>query len=86
MKFNNIRELIWADSTKTSINCVVDIDGIGEGLPYTASITDVNIDGQNLFMSITENRLAEIAEYVGPVTPVLQPVDLNYSFEQIPGE
>ena len=65
--FTSVQAPVWADSSKTVIDCKVTINGLGdELLPFTASPSDTEEHGRLLFKALVHGEFGTIADYVGP--------------------
>ncbi|HHI2551350.1 TPA: prophage tail fiber N-terminal domain-containing protein [Klebsiella aerogenes] len=70
----NIRSPVYSSDDMTSIDVVVDIDGHGEGLVFTASMSDPSEHGRDIFQSLINGEYGEIAAYV---TQLVDPVQVT---------
>lgn len=63
MNFKNIKNTQWANVEKTILNCEVDIEinGVYETVPFTASAEDFEQHGKDIFLEAIKS---EVAEYV----------------------
>lgn len=72
MKFNNAKNLIWANQEHTAINLEVDFDHLEEEyVPCTVSLDDAYEHIKELFLKAINGDFGDIAEYVAP--PVIEP-------------
>lgn len=66
----------WVNAEHTMIDCEIKVASFGdEVLPFTASATDVETHGRQLFQEISAGKYGVIAEYVPPPEPVLPAPD-----------
>lgn len=57
----------WANAEHTAIDCSITTSQFGEEvLPFTASSTDVEAHGRQIFADITSGRYGSVAEYIAP--------------------
>lgn len=57
----------WANADKTAINCEITASEFGdEVLPFTASISDPEAHGRELFADLVAGKHGTIADYVPP--------------------
>jgi hypothetical protein len=57
----------WANAKQTIIDCEITTSQFGdEVLPFTASATDVEAHGREIFTDIVTGVYGEISEYVPP--------------------
>jgi hypothetical protein len=61
---------IWVNAEQTAINCEITTSQFGdEILPFTASLSDVELHGQLIFADIVSGKYGPIADYVAPLIP-----------------
>jgi hypothetical protein len=68
MKYNNVKNPIWADAEHTIINCDVDFDDLQEEyVPFTANPNDIsNPSSKQIYDQCVAGVYGTIAEYVPP--------------------
>lgn len=71
-KFSNINTLIYSRADNTTINMVADIDGVGEGIPFTASANDPEQTGRDIYAHAVAGEYGAVAAYIPP-PPLTQP-------------
>lgn len=70
---NDAKNPRWADVEHTSINLDVDFDHLDEiYVPFTASLSDTEIHGQELFVLAANGEFGPVAEYVPPPAPSVE--------------
>ena len=57
----------WSDSAHTMIDLIIEIVGLDEEIPFTASSNDTEDHGRKLFQSAVGGEFGPIAEYQAPV-------------------
>ncbi|HHW9050335.1 TPA: hypothetical protein ACU3FO_004509 [Salmonella enterica] len=67
--FSKITNPVFSNETGTMIDITCDIKGIGEGVVFTASETDVMSYGRKLYHNALNGDYGEIAPYVAPEIP-----------------
>ncbi|EBX3143175.1 hypothetical protein DRT30_22740 [Salmonella enterica subsp. enterica serovar Ealing] len=67
--FSKITNPVFSNETGTMIDITCDIKGIGEGVVFTASETDVMSYGRELYHKALNGDYGEIAPYVAPEIP-----------------
>ncbi|URO00949.1 prophage tail fiber N-terminal domain-containing protein [Leclercia adecarboxylata] len=70
----NIRSPVYSSSDLSSIDVVIDIDGHGEGLAFTASLSDPSEHGREIYQALVNGDYGEIASYV---TPAVDPAQVT---------
>ena len=75
--FSNCRSLKFADATGQRISMIVDIAGVGNDTPFTASETDPEEYGRQIFNSAMNAEYGEIAPYTAPVIDPVQAIAVN---------
>lgn len=73
MRIEYAKEPRWADAEHTMIDLMVKWDRFNEELPFTASPDDVEPHGKALFAAVVAGEFGEVAEYVAPIYPELEP-------------
>lgn len=76
MKYTNAQSPQWANEAHTAINLLVTFDGIGE-VPFTASASDVEPTGVDLFQRAQALEFGPVAAYVAPPPVVPQIVTMR---------
>ena len=76
MKYENIKNLSWANQEKTSINCKVLFVGQSEYFPFSASPHDVEAHGVQIYSECVSGKWGLIEDYVEPVRPPI-PAEIN---------
>lgn len=72
MKYKQVKNLKWANTEHTIINCEVDFDDlIDEFVPFTAASTDMYSHTVEIFNKAVLGEFGSIAEYVEP--PIVEP-------------
>jgi hypothetical protein len=68
MKYNNVKNPIWADAEHTIINCDVDFDDLQEEyVPFTANPNDIsNPSSKQIYDECVAGVYGTIAEYIPP--------------------
>lgn len=64
--FSQINSPVFANVEKTSIDCMVTSIKFGIVMPFTASSTDPEQYGKDLFKFLMEGGAGEVAPYVPP--------------------
>ncbi|ECA8972923.1 hypothetical protein ETB55_21810 [Salmonella enterica subsp. enterica serovar Omuna] len=72
--FSKIMNPVFSNQTGTMIDITCDIEGVGEGVTFTASETDVMSYGRELYRKALNGDYGEIAPYTPPEIP--EEVDL----------
>ncbi|MER3188625.1 hypothetical protein ABUJ41_20125 [Salmonella enterica subsp. enterica serovar Chester] len=67
--FSKMTNPVFSNETGTMIDITCDIKGIGEGVVFTASETDVMSYGRELYHNALNGDYGEIAPYVAPEIP-----------------
>ncbi|EBG0214456.1 hypothetical protein FIH25_17330 [Salmonella enterica subsp. enterica] len=67
--FSKMSNPVFSNETGTMIDITCDIKGIGEGVVFTASETDVMSYGRELYHNALNGDYGEIAPYVAPEIP-----------------
>lgn len=67
--FSKMINPVFSNETGTMIDITCDIKGIGEGVIFTASETDVMSYGRQLYQNALNGEYGEIASYVTPEIP-----------------
>ncbi|HCL5071044.1 TPA: hypothetical protein N2F43_000253 [Salmonella enterica] len=67
--FSKMINPVFSNETGTMIDITCDIKGIGEGVIFTASETDVMSYGRQLYQNALNGEYGEIASYVAPEIP-----------------
>ncbi|EAB8047226.1 hypothetical protein YU95_002376 [Salmonella enterica subsp. enterica] len=67
--FSKMTNPVFSNETGTMIDITCDIKGIGEGVVFTASETDVMSYGRELYHNALNGDYGEIATYVAPEIP-----------------
>ncbi|EBV8483649.1 hypothetical protein HT95_002325 [Salmonella enterica subsp. enterica serovar Ago] len=67
--FSKMTNPVFSNETGTMIDITCDIKGIGEGVVFTASETDVMSYGRELYHKALNGDYGEIAPYVAPEIP-----------------
>jgi hypothetical protein len=66
----------WANAEQTMIDCEITTSQFGdEVLPFTASATDVEAHGREIFAKLVANEYGPITECISPPEPVQPTVD-----------
>lgn len=65
MNYTNVTSPQWATSNHSSINCIVDFEGLGNTL-FTANPNDTQTDSAEIFNDCVAGKYGAIAEYVPP--------------------
>lgn len=76
MKVTDIKNCVWSNQEKTSIDCEIKTEEFKDYIPYTALKTDPWPDGAKLFEKIIAEGY-EIKEYVPRIaipTPSVKPI------------
>jgi hypothetical protein len=68
MQLEYAKDPRWANAEHTMIDLLIKWDGINEEFPFTASPTDVEAHGREIFALAASGAYGEIAEYVPPPT------------------
>lgn len=71
-KFSNINTPIYSNAENTTINIVADIDGVGGGVPFTASANDPEQTGRDIYANAIAGEYGAVAAYIPP-PPLTQP-------------
>lgn len=66
----------WADATRTTINLNVEFGSVGT-VPFTASASDIEAHGVDLFTRATAGEFGAIAAYVAPPVTVPHTVSMR---------
>jgi hypothetical protein len=69
MIIQNVKNLIHANETNTSINCDVKFDVFSDYLPFTSTSTDPEEYGRQLYADLQAGKYGPIAPYVPPTPP-----------------
>lgn len=67
--FSKMINPVFSNETGTMIDITCDIKGIGEGVIFTASETDIMSYGRKLYQNALNGDYGEIASYVAPEIP-----------------
>lgn len=65
-EYSDVKEAAWADSQKKSINCSVKFIWMDDYVPFTASLSDSQQYGMEIFNECTSGQWGDIAEYIAP--------------------
>jgi hypothetical protein len=68
MKALSISQLRWANPEKTSVNAVVDFEGLGP-VSFTADANDVTAHGRDIFNRANSGKLGAIASFMEQSPP-----------------
>lgn len=64
--FSNIQSPVYVDNTGNLIDIIVDIDGLGSAMPFTASANDSTDYGRQLFQNAVSGIYGPVGPYVPP--------------------
>lgn len=67
--FSKMINPVFSNEAGTTIDITCDIKGIGEGVVFTASETDIMSYGRKLYQNALNGDYGEIASYVAPEIP-----------------
>ena len=56
----------WADKDHTAVNCMVKFEHIEQAVPFTATASDTEAYGRDIYAACLRGEAGEIAEYVQP--------------------
>jgi hypothetical protein len=71
MKYTQVRNLQWANTAHTYINCEVNFEDLKEEfLPFTATPEDIYAHGREIFARCAAGEFGVVAEYVPPANIV----------------
>ncbi|STM21177.1 Uncharacterised protein [Escherichia coli] len=56
----------WADKEHTAVNCMVKFEHIEQAVPFTATASDTEAYGRDIYAACLRGEVGEIAEYVQP--------------------
>lgn len=65
-EYSDVKEAAWADSQKKSINCSVKFIWMDDYVPFTASLSDSQQYGMEIYNECTSGKWGDIAEYIAP--------------------
>lgn len=68
MLYSNVKWPIWSDPERSSINCLVTFEGLGE-VPFTANPDDSAEHGRAIYAECVAGKYGDVQEYVEPVQP-----------------
>jgi hypothetical protein len=75
MNYTNVTNPQWATADHSSINCIVDFEGLGN-TPFTANPNDTQSYGVEIFNACVAGEYGVIAEYVPPA-PYIPTAEVN---------
>jgi hypothetical protein len=76
MQLEYAKDPVWADAEHTMIDLTIKWVEISEEFPFTASPTDVEAHGREIFAHAVAEAYGEVAEYM-PKTPAPTPPSGN---------
>jgi len=66
MNVEKISNPQWADKDHTAVNCMVKFEHIEQAVPFTATASDTEAYGRDIYAACLRGEAGEIAEYVQP--------------------
>lgn len=67
MEIKDIKDPQWANAEKTLINCLVNFDHLAEDyVPFTASETDVEEHGREIYALCLAEKFGKVGEFMPP--------------------
>lgn len=69
LAYTTVADCQWADAAHTMINCQVTFDTLGT-IPFTATATDYEAHGAEIFSRAVAGDFGAIAAYVAPPAPI----------------
>ena len=66
MNVEKISNPQWADKDHTAVNCMVKFEHIEQAAPFTATASDTEAYGRDIYAACQKGEAGEIAEYVQP--------------------
>jgi hypothetical protein len=69
MQLEYAKNPVWANAERTLIDLIIKWDSINEEFPFTASPTDVEAHGREIFEQAAAGAFGEVAEYLAPQEP-----------------
>lgn len=66
MNVEKISNPQWADKEHTAVNCMVKFEHIEQAVPFTATASDTEAYGRDIYAACLRGEAGEIAEYVQP--------------------
>ncbi|MFB5948379.1 hypothetical protein [Klebsiella pasteurii] len=67
MKISNINSPRYANADNTAITVNMDIDNIGEDIPFTATPDDSTDYGPDIYKRALAGEYGDIAAYIAPI-------------------
>lgn len=75
MRYLNVTNLTWANSSKSLLNCMVEFEGIGF-IPFTAKMDDAEAHSREIFAEALNGTFGEIADFIPPPPPRITKEDI----------
>jgi len=72
-KVEKVFNPIYVSEDKTRIDCMVKFDTVPVEIPFTADKNDTEDHGRALYDALVSGAYGEIAAYVPPVAPIIDP-------------
>ena len=67
MKLQYAKNPQWSNDTHTTIDLTIKWENVTEPFPFTASSTDCEAHGREIFLAAAAGQFGPVADYVPPV-------------------